>query len=762
MKKLFAFISVLAACTAFMFAEVTAKKNADGSVEVTFFYGNPRASEVLLAGDFTNWQDGALPMEKGEKGFSLTKTFKASDVLTYKFISDGNWTTDLRAPEFVDDGFGGKNSRAELADLIGGGDDDGAAKAKINFVSWSMIGAQGTYRTAAATDPSKKGLDLDSATLGFKSYDKFVGNFLPNCPLFIELAISERELDPVQNGGNLYLYKVDDYGNDEVTWEDGLKELVNGLVAHPVSYLAGTTNNSVEGDGGADKTGPGSNPFLGHLKFGFSTPWVKYITGFNYAKPTAQANILWTTVDGSNWDAGYDHVGGFNEFTIGDKAVATLEEATGLKFNLVFAPNMSANRKGGKYGLWSILGVSNDIFAVEAQYNAFYADDYIFYKPFEQDAIVGGKFSLSDIGLTFGAQMLMTFYDNIDLVPGYNAAKSRVDGFWDVMGFTGYSRSAVVFDDSFDFDKNTAGEVKVGYKNDIVNVNVDWRYRGWESNMLYVHDHHSDNGKDSQKAQLGTLNSQRVTVDATFTLLDEALSINFAPYFETQFSTDKWEDYAAVYAANETANSRIDLHSKDSKKIVGYLQADYNLEDVIGYKSSVSAYGKVKYVTEDEDKFSGYDSNFLFSNAGLKFSMSELGDIFKGFDVYYGLNNSHSQFMWNTLVGELKFAQNMKADIAFGLRTKTAEGKEDNNNPFGFGVGFAKQFQSFKKPTVYCQFVYDMDPFKNFGDGQDALNLDGYEIGDKSIKDGADSPAQDAVDVYAGHAAVRVGIRWDI
>ena len=111
MKKLFAFISILAVMATAAFAEVTAKKNADGSVEVTFFYGNPRASEVLLAGDFTNWQDGALPMEKGEKGFSLTKTFKATDVLTYKVISDGNWTTDLRAPEFVDDGFGGKNSR---------------------------------------------------------------------------------------------------------------------------------------------------------------------------------------------------------------------------------------------------------------------------------------------------------------------------------------------------------------------------------------------------------------------------------------------------------------------------------------------------------------------------------------------------------------------------------------------------------------------------------------------------------------------------
>ena len=66
-----------------LFADVSVKKLSDGNVEVTFFYGNPRASEVLLAGDFTNWQDGALPMSKGDKGFSLTNTFKPTDELRY-------------------------------------------------------------------------------------------------------------------------------------------------------------------------------------------------------------------------------------------------------------------------------------------------------------------------------------------------------------------------------------------------------------------------------------------------------------------------------------------------------------------------------------------------------------------------------------------------------------------------------------------------------------------------------------------------------
>ena len=73
MKKLFASISVLAVAAAGLFAEVTAKKLADGKIEATFFYGNPRATEVLVAGDFTNWQAGALPMEKRTKVLHLQK-----------------------------------------------------------------------------------------------------------------------------------------------------------------------------------------------------------------------------------------------------------------------------------------------------------------------------------------------------------------------------------------------------------------------------------------------------------------------------------------------------------------------------------------------------------------------------------------------------------------------------------------------------------------------------------------------------------------
>ncbi|MDD6930089.1 MAG: hypothetical protein PUI78_04545, partial [Treponema sp.] len=285
MKKLFAFISLLLATTAMIFADVTVKKLDNGTAEVTFFYGNPRATEVLLAGDFNNWQNGAEAMTKTDKGFTITKIFKVTDELRYKFISDGNWTTDLKAPDFVDDGFGGKNSHVVIADMLGGDDDAAASKAKINFISWSMIGVQAGYNTQGAIDATKKGLDLDNVSVGFKSYNKFAGNFLPNCPLYIEIALSESDLENYDGDQKVnYLYKKSTTNEVEVDFADGIRNFLCGIFANPVNYLAQSTKNN-EGVKGETIPGPGSRPFLGHLKFGFNTPYVNFLTGFNYAKP---------------------------------------------------------------------------------------------------------------------------------------------------------------------------------------------------------------------------------------------------------------------------------------------------------------------------------------------------------------------------------------------------------------------------------------------------------------------------------------------
>lgn len=120
MKKLF-IMSILSLAAVLSFADVAAKKNDAGEVEVTFTYNNPKAENVFLAGTFNDWAPDVEAMEKTETGFTLTKTFAEDAEFAYKFVADENWTTDLNAPDFVDDGFGGKNSHAVVADLLNGG-----------------------------------------------------------------------------------------------------------------------------------------------------------------------------------------------------------------------------------------------------------------------------------------------------------------------------------------------------------------------------------------------------------------------------------------------------------------------------------------------------------------------------------------------------------------------------------------------------------------------------------------------------------------
>ena len=145
--------------------------------------------------------------------------------------------------------------------------------------------------------------------------------------------------------------------------------------------------------------------------------------------------------------------------------------------------------------------------------------------------------------------------------------------------------------------------------------------------------------------------------------------------------------------------------------------------------------------------------------------MTDVNDVITGVNVYYGLDMSNSKRYFNTLVGQVMFPGDITANLALGLKTENTASadksfKSDENNPFAFAVGVSKRFKAMKKPTLYAQFVFNMDPFKDFGDGQDALNLDRSNV--NGIYDAEDRGAVDPVDYYDGKAAVRVGIRWDI
>ena len=779
MKKLFAFISILAVAAAALFADVSAKKNADGTVDVTFFYGNPRASEVLLAGDFTSWQDGALPMTKGEKGFSITRTFKMGEEARYKFISDGNWTTDLRAPDFVDDGFGGKNSHIVVADLVAGdGDDTNAAKAKINFVSWTMMGVQANYLTQNVTDKKDKGLDLDSVTIGMKSYDKFTGMFLPNAPFYIEIALAETDLEDYSGEGKIkQIYAKDNYNNETLEFEEGFKQLVSGIFANPVSYFARANDNS------ADDDGPGSNPFLGHLKFGWNTPYINFLTGFNYAKPDVRQAITWKTIDG-NWDAGYQHVGGFNVFSLGSKAVAALEEATGLTFDVGFAPNKTADRKGTKYGYWGWAGVKKDNLVIDFQTNGMYNGDYLFYQPVEHDFILGAKdeFEVGDGKLSFALQGLIATHQK----SSKDISDPDGDGKNDTNTTDYFGYSTDVFYRSGDFDgiKNIAGNVQVGYKTDMFGANVEYRFRGAQASMLYLRENHDDGTFDLSET-LGNINTQRIAFNG-FVNPIEALSINLGVEAEMALETlDADDEFFKGYLNNvqfwyeKRCASYVDPHlAIDSGAEFTFVpDVSYKLSDSmsIGVAATLnyngfeytSAWEEYKGANSDDiAKYGASDSRFRFKKAGATFSMKPDSDVVKGVNVYYGLDMSNSVRYFNTLIGQVKFPMDITANLAIGIKTENTASKNngfdsDTNNPFAFALGVSKQFKAMKKPILYAQFVYNMDPFKHFGDGQDALNLDGANV-KGSWKKQADVGDIDPVDWYDGRAAMRVGIRWDI
>jgi len=339
MKKVFAFISILAVACAAMFAEVTAKKLADGKVEATFFYGNPRATEVLLAGSFTDWQNGALPMEKGDKGFTLTKVFDAGTTVKYKFISDGNWTTDLKAPDFIDDGFGGKNSCADLDDLASGGESSAAPKSGLKFQTWSNFGFQDKFATTKFSGKEyESDFDETNAGINLKSYWKFGGDVVPHVPVYVEIAFAEND-----SFNNLY-------NKGSVDWDDGLKNWATDMLFDTIYALDANAAVDTTNKDNQKKT------YLGHFKTGVTTGWVDFTAGYGYAKLTPHYNANWNTLD-QDWEAGYQHAGGFNQFATGALFKEWFSNKTdgNVELEVILAPNRSVDRAGNQYGFYGIV-----------------------------------------------------------------------------------------------------------------------------------------------------------------------------------------------------------------------------------------------------------------------------------------------------------------------------------------------------------------------------------------------------------------------
>ena len=665
MKRLLSFISallILGASAAF--ADVSVKKLDDGKIEVTFFYGNPRAQEVLLAGDFTDWQNGAVPMEKGEKGFSYTKIVAPGTVMKYKFISDGNWTEDLREPDKCDDGFGGHNGLVDVDALTASaGSGAPAKKAGLKFATWSMLGAQAKW--GDGTEANKN--ELQTAGLNLTSYMKASGDALPGMPVYFEIAVAEQKgFDNIYNKGT-------------TGWGAGFMNLLVDTIFDPVYYFGGQAEKKT---------------YLGHFKVGFDTPIVNYTTGYKYAKLPPHTNVNWTTID-KEWEAGYSEVGGFSQFDF-TPALNLLLGNLGVESQLVVGPNRAADRAGNRYGLYAYANAKffTGSFShyVDVQYNGAYGTKYneLFKEIMEMDIIGGYQGNYGPV--TVKANYLYNGY-------GSNANADGTKSY-----FTPASSDVGTTDDCAPMIDNMAANVSVTFSNDLLTGNLGFRMRGAQAGMMYVEDGPDDHTNISD--QLGKLNHMRVFGDFNIWAY-YGVNVGIAPYFQMALRKE----------SAKTVTTDVGLRP--------YFTIDLN--ELANANAKITGYAQTYLCFTKDAKFENGDKTFSLDQAALTYEQKFDNDYFKGFKSVAVFDNRSADGSLISLTNDFDVIANITAQAGLGLRL-AKEGKADPLSPFGFYVGAKTKIPVLYKPTAYVQYMYGMDPYNEFNDGPTAYRLDSGDL----------------------------------
>jgi 1,4-alpha-glucan branching enzyme len=80
----------------------------------TFSITVHNATSVLLAGDFTRWQEGPIPMKKRSRGLWQVSVALPPGRHHYRFIVDGEWRDDPECALYVPNPYGGQNAVREV------------------------------------------------------------------------------------------------------------------------------------------------------------------------------------------------------------------------------------------------------------------------------------------------------------------------------------------------------------------------------------------------------------------------------------------------------------------------------------------------------------------------------------------------------------------------------------------------------------------------------------------------------------------------
>jgi 1,4-alpha-glucan branching enzyme len=86
-----------------------ARKNIN-TKQQTFSIAANGAINVALAGDFTNWQEKAIPMQIQPNGEWKAVVELAPGTYHYRYIVDGQWCDDPKCPLHMPNPYGSQNS----------------------------------------------------------------------------------------------------------------------------------------------------------------------------------------------------------------------------------------------------------------------------------------------------------------------------------------------------------------------------------------------------------------------------------------------------------------------------------------------------------------------------------------------------------------------------------------------------------------------------------------------------------------------------
>lgn len=96
---------------------MSAKKEKVSKIKQTFQLKAPEAENVMLAGDFTDWENAARKMRRLKSGnWKTTISLEEDKTVQYRFLVDGQWVDDPECQDRIPNGFGGENCLRQVGE----------------------------------------------------------------------------------------------------------------------------------------------------------------------------------------------------------------------------------------------------------------------------------------------------------------------------------------------------------------------------------------------------------------------------------------------------------------------------------------------------------------------------------------------------------------------------------------------------------------------------------------------------------------------